>query len=220
MSLPFLPTRSSLTIHRVAIANVFAIDGFLMAQFIARIPTLKSQLALEHAALGFSFLGMTVGSLLFMPIMALLIGKVGTRRMVQIAAVCLCFALILPTLVHSAVGLFLVLVILGASGGSLDVAINAQASDLEERMGKPIMNSFHAIWSLGSLLGIAVGSVFARYETPLLWHWGSMALVGLLVMGLSFWGLLNTPPESPSSQTPEPCFRTPANVSKNLRYVM
>jgi MFS family permease len=199
MSLPALPRSSTLTPHRIAISSVFGINGFLFAQFIARIPTLKAQLALEHAALGFSFLGMTVGSLLFMPMMGLLIGKVGSRAVVQIAAVCFCLAIILPTLVQSALGLFLVLVVLGASNGSLDVAMNAQANSLEGRWGKPIMNSFHAMWSLGSLLGIAVGSVFARYETPLLLHWGSIALVSLLGMGLSFLGLLKNTGESPES---------------------
>jgi MFS family permease len=213
MSLP-LPSIRTLNIHRIAISSVFGINGFLFAQFIARIPTLKAQLALQHAALGFSFLGMTVGSLLFMPMMGILIAKFGSRVLVQIAAVCFCLAILLPTLVHSALGLFLVLVVLGASNGSLDVAMNAQASSLEGRYGKPIMSSFHAMWSLGSLLGIFVGSLFARAETPLLTHWGSVALVALLGMGLSFFGLLGSDPKpnssEPISSEPKTKFKVPA----------
>ena len=46
--------------------------------------------------------------------------------------------------------------LLGIGIGALDVAMNAQAVLVEERYGRPIMSSFHGLFSLGGLVGAAL----------------------------------------------------------------
>jgi len=53
------------------------------------------------------------------------------------------------------------LVVVGAANGVLGVAMNAQAAAVERAYGRPIMASFHALFSLGGLAGSAVGGVLA-----------------------------------------------------------
>ena len=43
------------------------------------------------------------------------------------------------------------------TNGAMDVAMNANASDVERRWGRPIMSSFHAAFSLGGAAGALLG---------------------------------------------------------------
>ena len=45
----------------------------------------------------------------------------------------------------------------GITSGVMDVAMNANASDVERRSGRPLMSSFHAAFSLGGAAGALLG---------------------------------------------------------------
>jgi MFS family permease len=62
--------------------------------------------------------------------------------------------------------------------------MNAQATTVEKRLGRPILNSFHAFWSVGSLLGAGVGGLFARAEILPSVHLGLIGLLALIVLAL------------------------------------
>jgi hypothetical protein len=59
----------------------------------------------------------------------------------------------LPVLAPSLPLLAVALFVLGAGNGALDVSMNAQAVAVEARFPRPIMSSFHGMWSLGGLAG-------------------------------------------------------------------
>ena len=60
-----------------------------------------------------------------------------------------------------------VLVLLGGLVGGMDVAMNANAVAVERRMGRAIMSSCHAWWSVGALIGAATGGVLIARFGPL-----------------------------------------------------
>src|SRR5918911_1240489 len=64
-------------------------------------------------------------------------------------------------LAPNGLALFVALVAWGASTSALDVAMNAQGSTIEQRLGRPIMSSLHGFWSLGNMGGAAVGALLA-----------------------------------------------------------
>jgi MFS family permease len=49
----------------------------------------------------------------------------------------------------------------GLVGGLLDVSLNTQAVDVERGYRRPLINSFHASYSFGGLLGALIGGLFA-----------------------------------------------------------
>jgi MFS family permease len=49
--------------------------------------------------------------------------------------------------------------LLGVSIGATDVAMNAHAVEVEKAYNRPIFSAFHAMWSLGGLLGATVGGL-------------------------------------------------------------
>jgi len=54
---------------------------------------------------------------------------------------------------HSQIALGAGLFVLGASIGSLDVAMNAHAIEVEQAAGRPLMSGFHACYSIGGFAG-------------------------------------------------------------------
>ncbi|HSJ73618.1 MAG TPA: hypothetical protein VK904_04820 [Miltoncostaeaceae bacterium] len=49
----------------------------------------------------------------------------------------------------------------GAANATLDVAMNAHGVAVERTLGRPIMSSLHAGWSIGGLLGAGLGGLLA-----------------------------------------------------------
>jgi fucose permease len=73
-------------------------------------------------------------------------------------------------------------VVLGIFLSSLDVAMNAHAVAVERNLGKPIMSSFHALFSIGGIFGAAVGALLAWMKVSPEPHFVGMAIT-LCVLG-------------------------------------
>jgi predicted MFS family arabinose efflux permease len=73
-------------------------------------------------------------------------------------------------------------VLFGASNGSMDVAMNTQGVAVERRYGRPILNSFHACYSLGGLAGALLGGLVAASGIAPLPHFLSVALFSAILI--------------------------------------
>ncbi len=117
------------------------------------VPYAKTRLALNDAQLGLILLGLGGGAMLTMPLSGLLINRFGSRA-VMLAAI-IVFSAALPFLTFGAnpwlLGGFLFL--FGCGVGAVDVAMNAQAVVVEQKFARPIMSSFHGLFSVGGLIG-------------------------------------------------------------------
>lgn len=162
---------------RVAVSSIFALNGALLANWISRIPAVKSQLALNDAELGLALLGLAIGALMAFPVAGWFISRVGSRRVMVTGILLMCAALPAAALAPSLPLLALALVFLGAGNGATDVAMNAQAVEVEKAYGQPILSSFHAMWSLGSLLGAGMGGLLAGAGLTPVSHFLPVAVV-------------------------------------------
>lgn len=117
------------------------------------VPYAKTRLALNDAQLGLILLGLGGGAMLTMPLSGLFINRFGSR-VVMLAAI-LVFSAALPFLTLGTspwlLGGFLFL--FGCGVGAVDVAMNAQAVVVEQKIARPIMSSFHGLFSVGGLIG-------------------------------------------------------------------
>jgi hypothetical protein len=84
-----------------------------------------------------------------------LVARIGSRRATLLAATALALALPLPVLAPTAALVAVALAFLGAANATLDVAMNAQGVAVEAAVGRPVLSSFHGLFSLGGLAGAA-----------------------------------------------------------------
>lgn len=166
---------------RVATALTFAFNGFLYAAWVPHIPQVKGQLGLSDAALGLALLGAPTGSVLSMPLIGRATTRFGSGPVTAAMAFGTYLAIIGPGLAANLAGLFLALALWGVVTGGLDVAMNAQAVQVQTSYGRPVMSSFHAFWSVGTVLGTVVGSFGAGLGISLLRQQSGLAVILALV---------------------------------------
>ncbi|THV11795.1 MFS transporter [Rhizobium rhizophilum] len=145
------------TRERVAVALLFFLNGLVIGAWAPKIPFFSQALSLTELMLGVMIFVFGVGSLVLMPIAGMQIARYGSRRVVEITTLLFIPTIVLVTLVDNiwtgAVAIFL----FGGLTGAMDVAMNANAVEVERKMRRSIMSSCHAFWSLGGLCGAATG---------------------------------------------------------------
>jgi predicted MFS family arabinose efflux permease len=138
---------------RVAVAAIFFANGAGFASWIPHIPMVQTALGLDTSVLGFTLVAMAAGALAGIPLSGWATARLGSRTVVRTSALVFFAALPLPVVAPSLPLLAVALFVLGAGNGALDVSMNAQAVAVEARFPRPIMSSFHGMWSLGGLAG-------------------------------------------------------------------
>ena len=143
------------------VGTVFFLNGFVLASWVPYIPLVKRVHGLGDGTLGGVLLAMAVGAVAVLPLAGWLVSRVGSRDVTLLAAATLAMALPLPVLAPSAALVAAALALLGAANATLDVAMNAQGVAVEAALGRPLLSSFHGLFSLGGLVGagVAVGTM-------------------------------------------------------------
>ncbi len=185
---------------RLPVALLFGIFGTAQGSWAARIPWVQDSLGLSAGALGVALLGPALGAIVAMPLVGHLVSRVGSRTLAVAGVLGLGIGLGLPAYAPNLGALFGALVLLGATGGALDIAVNANGVEVEQRHGAPIMSGLHGMWSVGGLVGSASAGVVAHAGIPATTH---LAVVAVLV-GVSgvLVALRMRPGEAPAERGP------------------
>nr|WP_245694180.1 MFS transporter [Streptomyces abyssalis] len=169
---------------RTATTVFFALDGFVFAGWVVRIPAIKEQTGASPSTLGLALLGVSAGGVITMMLTGRLCHRFGNHPVTVAAAALLSLSAALPPLTHSALSLGLVLLVFGAAYGGLNVAMNAAAVDLIAALRRPVMPSFHAAFSLGGMTGAGVGGLVAGHLSPTR-HLLILTVTGLFLTALA-----------------------------------
>lgn len=189
----------SLSRLRTALTVFFALDGFLFAGWVVRIPAIKEQTGSSASDLGLALLGVSAGAVVTMTLTGRLCRRFGSHAVTVCSAVLLSLSMALPPLTHSALTLGLVLLVFGAAYGGINVAMNSAAVDLVAALRRPVMPGFHAAFSLGGMLGAGLGGLVAGGLSPTA-HLLTLTGLGLLVTAAAGPVLLTHP--APDSDDP------------------
>lgn len=150
---------AGLNAARWSVSTIFLLNGAGIGVWAAHVPVVQARAGIDTGMLGFLLLTIAGGAISAMPLSGWLGGRWGTCPIVIVSA--LLFALTGAILmnVDGLVPLFVAAYAFGASNGVLDVAMNANASEVEAARGIPTMSSFHGFYSLGGLVGAALGGL-------------------------------------------------------------
>jgi len=169
---------------RVAVSALFFCQGFAFAALITRIPAIQEAFALSEGALA--------GLLALVPILAgvgsVVAGHLAVRYhsavVLRVCGLLVSASLVLvgaATTVASFPLLLAALVLLGFGLGSVDAAMNMQGIAVQALSGHTVMASFHAWWSLATILGAVAASVAAGTSLPLV---GFMVIIAAVLIPL------------------------------------
>lgn len=149
---------------RLATRLSFLVAGFGMASWAPLVPFAKARLAVDDAVLGLLLLSLGIGSVVAMLATGILSARHGTRPIIIAGGIGL--ALVLPLLVIAGtpVTLAIALLAFGAALGSIDVAMNIHAVEVERAAGQPLMSGFHALFSIGGFAGSAVMTALLSFH--------------------------------------------------------
>ncbi|WP_331451964.1 MFS transporter [Streptomyces sp. SS162] len=192
------PAARSLSRLRTAVTLFFALDGFLFAGWVVRIPAIKQQTGSSASDLGLALLGVSAGAVATMTLTGRLCRRFGSHAVTVGAAVLLSLSIALPALTHSTLALGLVLLVFGTAYGAINVAMNSAAVDLVAALRRPVMPAFHAAFSLGGMVGAGLGGLVASGLSPAA-HLLGLSAAGLLLTAAACPVLLRHPSPAPPS---------------------
>ncbi|HET9381021.1 MAG TPA: MFS transporter [Streptomyces sp.] len=195
-TVPGTPADRDLSRLRALLTAFFALDGFVFAGWVVRIPAIKEQTHASVTELGLALLCVSAGAVVTMMLTGRLCRRHGSHPVTVVCAVLLSLGVALPPLTRSPVALGAVLLLFGAAYGGVNVAFNSAAVDLVAALRRPVMPSFHAAFSLGGMVGAGLGGLVAGSVSPTL-HLFGLTVVGLLVTAVAGRALLRLEPAVP-----------------------
>ncbi|MFD4260370.1 MFS transporter [Streptomyces sp. NPDC058534] len=146
---------------RVAVAVLFFTNGALFANLLPRYPQIKADLGIGNAAYGLAVAAFPAGAIAAGLAAGILVRRFGSAR-VAVGGTLLTGVGILAAGLAESVAVFAgALFLAGAMDAFTDVAQNAHGLRVQRRYGRSIINSFHAIWSIGAVIGgsMAAGAI-------------------------------------------------------------
>ena len=169
-------------IHRIAISIFFFCCGFIFSSWAARIPLIKEAFHFNEAELGAVLFMLPLGSLVALPFAGWAVAYFGSRNVTSIAAILYALLLVIIGYSNSVLMLSAVLFLFGFCGDVLNISMNTQALLVQEEMyTKPLMSSFHGMWSIGAMAGALMGGITMKSSMGTSEHFLAVASVTVLV---------------------------------------
>ncbi|GAA2070101.1 MFS transporter [Streptomyces albiaxialis] len=196
---------------RVAVAALFFTNGALFANLLPRYPQIKADLGLANATYGLAVAAFPTGAIAAGLAAGVVIRRLGSARAAVAGTLLTGAGIVVAGFAGSAALFAAALLVAGAMDAITDVAQNAHGLRVQRRYGRSIINSLHAIWSVGAVTGGAMAAAAIALDVPPGWHltvsgvvFASAACVALRFCLPGPDGEDEPTPETPSTpETPE-----------------
>ncbi|MEV4054588.1 MFS transporter [Amycolatopsis sp. NPDC049688] len=167
---------------RTAVFTVFALNGLALGSWASRTPALSAQVHASPGVFGLALLGASAGMLAAASVSGRLIERAGARAVVAGSTAMAAVSLVLIGFAPTVPLLAGALLVIGASVGMLDVAMNVAGVAVERRLGRPVMSVFHAGFSFGALAGSLAAGLAAGHGWSPARHLTVAAVVAVAVL--------------------------------------
>ena len=191
---------------RIATNILFFLNGLSFASWASRIPDVKEFLKLGDAALGAVLFAMPIGSLSALPVAGFIISKFGSRKIALFSLLFYIVAMPLLGYANTTFQLAIALFIFGFGGDMLNISMNVQAVNVEKIQQRSIMSSFHAVFSVGFMIGAALGGFIASKNVSVFNHLSFIGFSDLLIGILIYQFLVQSDQQTDKAQ---PLFALP-----------
>jgi MFS family permease len=179
---PYLYSKLTL---RLVVGLMFFLTGLVFASWASRIVTVQQTMGLSDAALGAVLFSLPVGLMCSLPFAGWIITIIGSKRLLIGALTMYSLALISLSLAQNVFQLIGCLVVYGFASNTVNISVNTQAVATEIMYKKPILASFHGLWSLAGFMGAGFGTLMIANRIMPLHHFVLIASVVVLLIILS-----------------------------------
>ncbi|UYG16140.1 MFS transporter [Brachybacterium huguangmaarense] len=163
------PPRASQTDRRArgAVSALFLTNGALYANILPRYPEIKNALGLDNTAYGLAVIAFPIGAILAGLGAASVIRRLGSGAAAVAGTILTSLGLLTAGFAPNVWLFALCLLVGGGFDAITDVAQNAHGLRVQRRYGRSIINSFHAVWSIGAVLGGAMAAAAIALDVPI-----------------------------------------------------
>jgi len=174
--------RKKLQLRTWALFTFFFLPGLVIASWVTRTPAIRDTLNVSTSGMGIVLFGLSIGSMTGILCSGWLVKRFGTRTIIRsgmsmmvVGMLVMSIALWLPSALLFAIGLAL----LGGGLGSAEVSMNVEGAIIESLMKKTVLPMMHGFFSLGTLVGAAIGLTLTAWNVI---SWLHLLVIGLLVI--------------------------------------
>lgn len=168
---------------RNAVFVVFFACGLGLASYMSRVPRIRDVLGATTAEMGILAAAMAVGSIAGMLVSSNVMDRLGAKVTMRFSIGALATGSLVAGVgasTASFVILFVGLAILGVGMGITDVAMNVSAAACEQKLHRTLMPLFHALFSVGAVVGAGLGALAELFGVPVMVHVGTLAVISFV----------------------------------------
>lgn len=151
---------------RFAVAALFLTNGALFANLLPHYPAIIDDLQLSNAQFGVAVASFPLGAIIAGLASGVLVRRFRSSRVATAGTWLIGVAILLAGIAPSWLALAATLFVAGAMDAVTDVAQNSHGLRVQRLYNRSILNSFHAVWSIGAVLGGLMGAAAAGLDIP------------------------------------------------------
>lgn len=151
---------------RFAVGVLFLTNGAIFANILPHYPAIKDGLDLSNAAFGISVAAYPLGAITAGLTSGALVRRFRSSRVATVGTCLIGLSILLAGIAPSWAVLTITLFIAGSMDAITDVAQNSHGLRVQKLYKRSILNSFHAVWSIGAVLGGLMGAAAAGLAIP------------------------------------------------------
>ncbi|GAA4477108.1 MFS transporter [Rhodococcus olei] len=152
---------------RTAAATAFGLQGFFLASVLTQLPAIKDRFGFDDTVIVIAVVTVSLVAGVGSVLAERLATRTDSRTTLRVGLGVVVAAGVLLALSHTTVPFFAAFGIYGIGLGMVDAATNMQAVAIQHRYGRSILSSFHAVWSVGAIIGALTVSLASGLDVGL-----------------------------------------------------
>src|SRR3954468_14497743 len=168
-------------VARSGAAGAYFVQGMCFAALLTQVDELRARFGFTQSELSLVLLAVPVVAGIGSVVAGLLAGRIGSAPVLRVGGIGVCAAITAAGIVDERLALYAVLAVVGLFLGLVDATMNMQGVAVQRRYGRPVLASFHGVWSAGGILGALATAVTAHWHWSLAWSLGAVALLGAAI---------------------------------------
>lgn len=157
----------------------FFLSGIITATWAARIPDVQHKLNVNDAQWGLILFAMPLGLVAGLPLSTWIVEKYTARRIMVTSSIFFAILLFLLPLTNNKWYLVAILFLFGLLRNATNFSINTYSIEVQKLYERPIISTFHGVWSLACLLAAGFGTIMIAAGIIPLWHFLIVSIIAI-----------------------------------------